>query len=394
MAKISFTNNQDYHYRYADFDDYRIAKINTKTGVMKLVYDAGEAGQPFDADRSPWSINVTLKAVTTFKPSQGEYKGEKTILSGNIQKIEWFNKGGKLQVKMIDIDLDAGVFHHYLRDEPWSAYGNLVSGGSTFSGPGSGNRGMDVKTGSGNDVVKAGPGGSYIKDFGGKDRYVGSNGDNWDTVSYDQWYSVRLAAKRGIEVDLAKGYAIGPDGLRDKLVDIERVGGTVRKDVLKGSVNDDAFFGGRGADVIDGRGGDDRIQYYKDEQDGGYDGIHANLITGRVRDGFGTVDRVSRIEEVEGTDVRDTFIGNEDDNWFRGRDGADVFVFKGKAFGSDTIDDFSRKDGDKISIGAAKNMADLSITKNADGTYVEFTDAASIWLDDWTAELKSSDFIF
>ncbi|MFD0982410.1 hypothetical protein [Tropicimonas aquimaris] len=394
MAKVAFTNNQSYLGRYSDLEDYQIAKFNAKDGIIRLVYDQKEAGRGFDPERSAWSVTITLSKLDTYKPDHGDYAGETLITNGKVNRIEWFDKAGKTQVKMTDIGLEAGLFHQYLREDPNKLYANLVADNSTFTGPKSANSGVDVTTGAGNDVVNAGPGGSYIKDAGGADRYIGTDSDRWDSVAYDQWNRTDQPLNRGVDVNLAKKRAVGPDGKVDKLVDIERVIGTNRKDTLSGDGDDNAFVGLRGRDVINGRGGDDRVQYYQDAGAGGYDGIVANLITGKIRDGFGTLDQVTKIEEVEGTDTDDIFIGNEVDNWFRGRDGADRFVFKGRDFGTDYVDDFSRSDGDKIEILAADRIRDLTITHQSSGTWIELNDDSKVFLVDWTADLRGSDFFF
>ena len=394
MAIVRFTTNQNYHWRYADLEDYRISSINEKTGIMRLVYDEDRAGRPFEGDRSPWSVKVSMRDVETYKPEYGDYKGKKIITDGTVTKVEWFNKGGKLQVEMKEVGLDAGLFQLYMLEEPWRAYSNLVSEGSTFNGPKSNKHGMDVDTGWGNDVVNAGRGGSYIKDSGGADRYVGTNADEWDTVTYDQWFYARFAPGKGVKADLRAGEAKGPDGKTDKLIDIERVIGTNRKDELLGDGDHNAFAGLRGYDFINGRGGFDRVQYYQDQWNGGMDGIRADLSIGRIRDGFGTFDRVKNIEAVEGTETSDVFIGNKKDNWFRGRDGADKFVFKGNDFGEDYIDDFSRQQGDKIDIKLANKFSDLEISSDENGTLVKYNDNSTIFLEEWTSGLKASDFIF
>lgn len=394
MATVIFTNNQNYLGRYADLENYRVAKFNVKQGFIELVYDAGEAGRAFDGGRSPWSVKITLSKLETYKPDFGDYAGETIITDGRVNRIEWFDKAGQTQVKMTEIGLDAGLFHHYLREDPNKLHDNLVAEDSTFTGPKSGKRGMDVTTGAGDDVVTAGPGGSYIKDGGGTDRYVGTDSDRWDSIAYDQWNWADQPLNRGVVADLAKGRAVGPDRNVDKLVDFERVIGTNRKDELSGDGDDNAFAGLRGRDVINGRGGSDRVQYYQDAGAGGHDGIVANLITGKIRDGFGTVDQVRSIEDVEGTGTNDVFIGNEAGNWFRGREGADTFVFRGTSFGVDYVDDFSRNEGDKIEIAAANRLRDLTITHQSEGTWIELNDDSKVFLVDWTGDLRGSDFIF
>ncbi|PRY24171.1 hypothetical protein CLV78_10335 [Aliiruegeria haliotis] len=393
MAKVVFTKFQDYHHRYSEFQNYSVTSFNKKTGILRLTYDENRDGREFESDRSPWSIKVQFADIKTFKPTQGERAGETVITSGTIQYVEWMNKAGKVQVKLTETGLDAGIFYDFVIDDPWKAYENLVGEDSTYIGPRSLIRGMDVKTGAGDDVVRAGKGGCYIKDKGGTDKYVGTDGDSWDTVSYDNWNYSNHPFNRGVSVNLAKEKAIGPDGNVDQLIDIDRVVGTNRNDTMRGTDGSDTFSGLRGQDVFYGGKGDDRVQYYQDRYDGGDAGIVANLIKGRVRDGYGTIDKLFNIENVEGSEADDWILGNNKSNWFRGRDGADKFVFKGIKFGHDDIDDFSRDEGDKIVIKAANKFRDLTIRQKDGDTIITLNKDSKVVLQDYDDGLVPSDFI-
>ncbi|SNS94395.1 hypothetical protein [Tropicimonas sediminicola] len=392
MATVKFTEAHNYHYGYGDFELYKVANFNVSTGTMKLVYDAKGSGVAFNAQRSPWKITIKFDDLETYKPENGPDAGEASILSGTVKSIRWYDKSGALETAMTKIGLDAGVFHTYLKHDPKSLYEQLVAENSIFNGPTSPNRGIDVTTGSKRDIVNAGEGGSYIKDMGGADTYKGTNSVYSDTVTYEMWNTDLRPTGVGIQVDLTQDKVIGPDGKVDKLLLIDRIIGTNYVDTFVGNGDDNIFIGLRGNDTFDGKGGFDRVQYHRDSGSGGYDGIVANMYKGEVRDGFGTTDTLKSIEYVIGTDTKDRFISNNQDNTFRGRDGKDKFIFKGSKFGSDTITDFTQSE-DKMVIAKANSMSKLTITKEAGGTLVTLNDDSDIFLEGFNGTLTASDFI-
>jgi Ca2+-binding RTX toxin-like protein len=180
----------------------------------------------------------------------------------------------------------------------------------------------------------------------------------------------------------------GPDGKVDKLVGIEGLRGTFLDDVMAGDELANFFEGGRGADSIDGRQGLDLITYDNDADRGGVLGIVTHFKKGFVVDGFGHRDRVTGIEQIEGTDFNDRFRDNRSDNLIEGNDdddrivmsrgadvaeggdGADVFVFAGVDFGTDIIDDFSTKEGDTIRLLDVDRRSDLKSVAVVEGDLV------------------------
>ncbi|MFD0982409.1 hypothetical protein [Tropicimonas aquimaris] len=390
MARVVYTKAHNYHYGYSQFENYSVVQFNVSKGFMVMRYDASIAGT-YDPTKSPWKIKITFENLETYKPSSGKYKGEQIITSGDIKGIKWYDKSGDLEVKMTGISLDADEFHHYYLENASRTYDNLVAGGSTFVGPTNGT-GMDVSTGSGDDTVDARGGGTFIKDKGGADTYIGSI-EKYDTVSYSFWSYDRRPTAEGIDVDLANQQAIGPDGEVDTLIGIDQVFGTVSDDSFKGDDGDNVFAGLRGDDLIGGGKGFDTALYFRDSIEGGYDGIIVNMYTGEVRDGFGTTDTLSNIEKIVGTSTKDRFISNNKDNWFEGRGGKDKFIFKGGKFGSDTITDFTQSQ-DKIEITKANSLSRLTITQEDGGTLIAFNDNSDIFLKDFDGTLTASDFIF
>jgi len=116
---------------------------------------------------------------------------------------------------------------------------------------------------------------------------------------------------------------IDPWGDIDTISGIEGFQGTLFDDVIRGSGENEQFVGYRGNDIIEGRGGWDVLSYAADADFGGKRGIDADLSTGRVKDGFGTVDTVSGIEQIIGTMYDDILIGTDGDQVFAPLGGSD-----------------------------------------------------------------------
>ena len=173
--------------------------------------------------------------------------------------------------------------------------------------------------------------------------------------------------RNGIDVDLAAGRA-HDDGFGDVDTYIGRVReirGSDLSDTIRGSDNDESFIGRRGNDVIDGRGGWDRVRFDRS----GVGDIHVDLKAGTatgiwgdsafthatpwflepiVEQVVGSVFtyRLSNIEEVRGSNNgNDRIDGNDADNRLRGGGGDDILDGRG---GNDRLDG---GDGDDILVG-------------------------------------------
>ena len=190
----------------------------------------------------------------------------------------------------------------------------------------------------GNDTLIGSAGDNSFSGFGGNDSIVGGNG--FDTVRYDVG-----GATGGINVNLATGVALDGTGGTDQLSSIEHVRGTGFNDTMTGSDDvdnfGDSFTGYFGADVISGGLGFDEVRYDGDVDYGGTGGAVVNLSSttqlgvaaGTARDGFGTIDTLTGIENARGTIFVDSFFGNDFANSFVGLAGNDTL--NGGA-GSDT----------------------------------------------------------
>ena len=137
-------------------------------------------------------------------------------------------------------------------------------------------------------------------------------------------------------------YLVGGDG-NDSLYggagSDELYGGT-GDDFLSGGSDSDYFVGGKGFDTINGGSGFDMVDY---SDEGGSNGVTVNLVTNIATDTYGSTDKYISIERVRGTDMADTFSGNNSANMFEGGAGNDTIdglggddVIRG-GFGNDKL---------------------------------------------------------
>jgi Ca2+-binding RTX toxin-like protein len=161
-----------------------------------------------------------------------------------------------------------------------------------------------------------------------------------------------------MRVDLQIGEATGLG--RDTLASIEDVQGGRNNDVLLGSRADNTFYiayiisSRHGRDVIDGRGGRDRLEVTHDAQEG----LRADLARGRALLGPGRGRaQLASIEDLTGSDYdRDVLRGNSRSNTIRGLGGDDSIIGRGgddRLFGGPGQDGLSGGDGQDILRGDA-----------------------------------------
>ena len=204
--------------------------------------------------------------------------------------------------------------------------------------------------------------------FVGNDVLVGTaNGRDIIYYSKDEWFAHQsdlnrgtnlVATLHGITVNFSADIngADGADGTisdsfggTDSVSGIDRVEGTAFSDIFNGGAANEIFLGWKGADVINGGGGFDTAGYWTDVYGNGYTvggsaGINANLTGdttadgvshGTVVDGFGTIDTLTNIEEIDGTQFSDLMVAGADGMTFYGDYGSDTLT--GGA-GVDTLD--------------------------------------------------------
>jgi Ca2+-binding RTX toxin-like protein len=125
----------------------------------------------------------------------------------------------------------------------------------------------------------------------------------------------------------------------DTVVNVEGIRGTSVIDYMYGGAGSEQFRALNGADVLDGGAGIDTADYRRDTNAGGNNGIIANLGAtstsvvvngttyqgGRIKDGFNSLDTVTNIERVIGTNFVDAFFGSANADEFQGEAGGDSF---------------------------------------------------------------------
>ena len=129
--------------------------------------------------------------------------------------------------------------------------------------------------------------------------------------------------------DLAAGFAQDEFGYRDTLVGIFGIAGTASADVIALANTDDYARPGGGADLVDGRGGFDLVDYVDAPL-----GVVVDLTAGQAQDGFGFTDTLLAIEAAAGSPFADILMGDAGANWFIPRGGADLVDGRG---GVDTV---------------------------------------------------------
>lgn len=138
-------------------------------------------------------------------------------------------------------------------------------------------------------------------------------------------------ATASIDADFIRGTVIGSDASvgTDTISGVFGIEATDFDDVLRGSdsipinvrFSSEFFRPGAGNDLIDGRGGFDRVDY-RFENNGMP--VVADLSTGTITDGFGDTDTLISIEGVSGSDFNDQLTGDAFDNLFETRGGDDI----------------------------------------------------------------------
>jgi len=181
------------------------------------------------------------------------------------------------------------------------------------------------------DTINGLGGDDTLEGRGGSDRLDGGPGN--DTATY-------RSSPNGVTVDLPAGLAISDGfGRSDTIVSIGHVEGSPHSDTLRGNDNVNHLRGGGGTDDLeggasndrlDGGAGRDRAAYYSAPA-----AVHVDLAKGTARDGYGTVDTLTNIEGVAGSDHNDTLIGNLGVNFLAGGPGHDTLNGSG---GNDVLD--------------------------------------------------------
>ena len=228
-----------------------------------------------------------------------------------------------------------------------------------------------------------------VRGEAGHDTFNFSSGHVTGRIDYE-------SSPAGIDIDLARGRADN-DGHGD--VDtingaFWEVRGSNHDDVMRGSGRGESFAGLSGDDIIDGRGGRDRVRY---DTGGRPITLEADLEAGTAigvwEDGSAFTHTLVNIEELRGSHGNDVLLGDSRDNWLRGRSGddeirgrggddhlrgeqgADLFVFE-RGHGEDYIADFS--DGEDLIMFRGLNLNSKDEVLNNAHAWDE---GVGVWID-------------
>ena len=132
----------------------------------------------------------------------------------------------------------------------------------------------------------------------------------------------RLESDKTTDLYLTQGRDsfTGVFAIRGSSLDDELLGGGAGR--IPTGLPIEHFVGGAGNDSIDGRGGYDIAAYGNSP---GAITVDLRLNSGQVQDGWGFVDTLANIEEVDGSQFADTMVGDSNNNTFNGLRGADRF---------------------------------------------------------------------
>ena len=229
----------------------------------------------------------------------------------------------------------------------------------------------------GNDTLIGGDGDDDLAGGGGIDIYVGGNGSDAAQFSDEN-------GAFGAVVNLSTGSGSDTYGNIETFVSIERIHGSQNDDLFIGSGAGELFEGRRGDDTIDGGGSDDVLYYGSEADQGGNQGINANLAAGTVIDGFGDTDTVTNVENVSGTRFDDVIVGNGADNSFSGEDGSDSYDGAG---GFDAVQYRNENGGQGVVVDLAAGTGTDTFGKAETYASIERVDGS-----DWDDELTGDAF--
>src|SRR5262249_50685261 len=149
-------------------------------------------------------------------------------------------------------------------------------------------------------------------------------GDGKDTADY-------FASPAPVYVDLSRHGGMSGDAEGDRLYNIENISGSDDfadvltgdggDNVLWGNGQDDFLIGLGGGDQLIGGEGRDRIIYETSPE-----GVTINLSTNSASGGDATGDMLSSIEDVTGSDFKDSLTGDANDNRLDGIGDDDVLA--------------------------------------------------------------------
>ncbi|MDX2256163.1 MAG: hypothetical protein NW214_11660 [Pseudanabaenaceae cyanobacterium bins.39] len=204
----------------------------------------------------------------------------------------------------------------------------------------------NIYGGNGNDNIQGNDGNDKLYGDAGNDLMEGNNGDDFLAGGADN-----DTMKGGDGADFLNGQAGNDTLYGDAGNDI--LYGEDGDDKLYGGDGDDYMVGGYGGDLLDGGSGLDMISYYTSQE-----GVTVQLSSGHNKGGEAQGDKVTNVENLEGSFHDDWLIGDNDNNVIIGLSGNDKL--EGKV-GADSLyggtgDDFlDGGEGNDILLGGDSN---------------------------------------
>ncbi len=153
-------------------------------------------------------------------------------------------------------------------------------------------------------------GNDLIQGNGGADTLDG--GEGLDTVTY-------LYSASGVSINLTTGTSSGGDAENNTFIDIERILGSNFADEIIGNDIDNLIQGNGGADTLEGGAGKDVLSYRSSKS-----GVSINLATNTAAGGDAEGDVISGFERILGSDFADYLVGDDQDYFIEGNNGADT----------------------------------------------------------------------
>lgn len=261
-------------------------------------------------------------------------------------------------------------------------------------------RGVTVLNGmGGNDNIYGGEDDEQIFGGSGSDWLVPGAGDDVVYGGTGSDFVVYGASEQGMDVDLARGSALGADGEIDLIHEVEHISGSRLDDtlsgddginVLRGQGGRDLIFASAGADTYDGGGSTDVLSYSRIGA-----AIAVDLTLGRGTGGAALGHTITGIEMVIGTAADDTITGSADRDFLSGRDGDDRFgattgadVFYG-GFGDDELDYSMASEGVRVFLNTGLGDGGMA----AGHTYVSIENVIGTSFDDRISGTNSANEI-
>ncbi|WHU00963.1 hypothetical protein [Sphingomonas sp. NIBR02145] len=167
--------------------------------------------------------------------------------------------------------------------------------------------------GAGNDVLRGGTGNDLYIVYEAGDQVIEAAGEGRDRVR-------TAASNYTLGANLEELVYTGTVGatLTGNVLDNFLVGGG-GEDRLSGGDGADVLRGGSGGDLLDGGAGSDTVEYA-----GSLGGVLVNLRTQTASGGDATGDKLTSIENAQGSAFDDTLLGSTGANVLTGGDGADT----------------------------------------------------------------------